>query len=270
MKPLITAGIALCLASGAVCAASDRAQERADARAAERVDSDTRVSETRAIDGRVVRIRIDGVIDLKVRQGAVAELVLTGQRASVARTTTVQSGETLEISTEEHNIKFSQRRMLHAELTLPRLRELRSDSVGATEVLGFSGEQLNLDLDGAGAMKVVADYRVVKASLGGIGSMNIESANSERIELNLHGAGYITLAGRSKLLQASLGGLGGLDAEKLQAETVDLDMSGLGNASVLARRSALLNMSGLGSVTVYGKPQNRQVSVDGLGKVSWK
>ena len=47
-------------------------------------------------------------------------------------------------------------------------------------------------------------------------------------------------------------------------------MSGLGNASVLARQNAVLNLSGLGSVTVYGKPPRRTVSVDGLGKVSWK
>jgi hypothetical protein len=47
-------------------------------------------------------------------------------------------------------------------------------------------------------------------------------------------------------------------------------LSGLGNATVNARDSATLSLSGLGSVTVYGKPQNRNVSVDGLGKVSWK
>jgi len=39
---------------------------------------------------------------------------------------------------------------------------------------------------------------------------------------------------------------------------------------VNAHLNANLNLSGLGSVTVYGKPLNRKVSVDGLGKVSWK
>jgi hypothetical protein len=49
-----------------------------------------------------------------------------------------------------------------------------------------------------------------------------------------------------------------------------LDLSGLGNAIVTAHQNANLNLSGMGSVTVYGKPLNRKVSVDGLGKVSWK
>jgi hypothetical protein len=241
------------------------------------------VSEARSIDARVVRVRLDGIIDLKIRQGAVAQLVLTGERRMVGQTTTVQSGDTLTIDNDEDNneggkgkskgkvqLNFNSRHMLHAELTLPRLRELRSDSVGSTEVTGFNGDELDLSLDGAGMMKVVADYKVVTASLGGIGNMNIQSGNLDRIDLNLHGAGYVTLSGRTKLLKASLGGVGGLDAEKFQAETVQLDMSGLGSASVLARQNASLNLSGLGSVTVYGKPAGRSVSVDGLGKVSWK
>ncbi len=275
MNHLTTAGLALCLAlsaaSGSVLGADDRSGSSSSNGSSNSAgERDGKSSESRPIDARVVRVKLDGVIDLKLRQGAVAQLVLTGERKFLVKTTTVQSGDTLTIDTDDRNIKIGRRHMLHAELTLPRLRELRSDSVGSTEVFGFSGDEIDLTLDGAGAMKVVADYRVVNASLGGIGSMNIQSGNSERIDLNLHGAGYVTLIGRTKMLKASLGGLGGLDAEKFQADSVDLDMSGLGNASVQARQNAVLNLSGMGSVTVYGKPQNRSVSVDGLGKVSWK
>jgi hypothetical protein len=100
--------------------------------------------------------------------------------------------------------------------------------------------------------------------------MNIQGVNSEGIDLNLRGAGYVTLSGKSKWLKANLGGLGGLDAQQFHADTVTLELSGLGNATVTAKQSATLSLSGMGSVTVYGKPLNRSVSVDGLGKVSWK
>jgi hypothetical protein len=275
---MMSVGLALCLAAGPVLGAGQPAGERKDESNQDRV----RVSESRPIDARVLRVRLDGVIDLTIRQGAVAQLVLNGERAAIDRTSTEQSGDTLVIDNDQHvrrdgegrerkgGISFSRSRTLRAELTLPRLRSLSSDSVGSTEVFGFSGEEIDLSLDGAGAMKVVSDYKVVNASLGGIGSMNIQSGNSDTIDLNLHGAGYVTLIGRTRLLKASLGGLGGLDAEKFQADTVNLDMSGLGNASVLARQNAVLNLSGMGSVTVYGKPERRSVSIDGLGKVSWK
>jgi hypothetical protein len=231
--------------------------------------ADDNGSETRAIDARVVRVKIDGVIDLKLRHGPVPLLVISGDTRYLAKTTTIQSGDTLVIDTENHDFKFSRAR-LRAELTLPKLREVSSESVGSTDVAGFSGDELDLTLDGAGSMKVMGDYKVVNATLGGVGSMNIQGVNSDGLDLNLRGAGYVTLAGRSKWLKVNMGGLGGLDAKNFEVETVSLELSGLGNAKVTARQSATLSVSGLGSVTVYGKPQSRSVSVDGLGKVSWK
>lgn len=263
MNYLLIAGTALCLLAGN----AHGAVAPIDGKVVSDTDS---ISEARTVDARVLRVKLDGVINVKVRQGPVAELVLIGERRLIEKTSTVQTGDTLVIDTDSHQVKFSRRTMLRAELTLPRLRELRSDSVGSTEVTGFSGDSFDLTLDGASTMRLLADYRIINASLGGVGSMHLQTGNSELVELNMHGAGYVTLVGRSKVLKASLGGLGGLDAEKFQADTVDLDMSGLGNASVLARQNAVLNLSGMGSVTVYGKPPRRSVTAEGLGKVSWK
>ena len=234
------------------------------------VAAEERATETRAIDARVVRVKLDGVIDLRLRQGPVALLVISGEQRYLARTTTIQSGDTLNIDTEGRNFRLGTKARLSAELTLPHLREVSSESVGWTEISGFSGDELDLSLDGAGAIKFAGDYRVVNATLGGVGSMNIKGVIRDGIDLNLQGAGYVTLSGRSKWLKAHMGGLGGLDAQKFEADSVDLDLSGLGNASLTARQNATLSVSGLGSVTVYGKPLNRSVSVDGLGKVSWK
>ncbi|NNG22196.1 GIN domain-containing protein [Telluria aromaticivorans] len=231
-----------------------------------------RVTETRPVDARVVRVKIDGVVDLKIRQGMTPMLVLTGDPRLLGKTTTLQSGDTLNIGTETRgvNINLGRSMGLHAELTLPNLREVSSESVGGTMVSGFSGDELELNLDGAGSMNVSCNYRVLSASLGGVGSMKIHGINSDSVELNLSGAGYVTLHGRSKWLKAELGGLGGLDAHGFSAENVTLELSGLGNATVTARDSANLTLSGMGSVTVHGKPANRKVSLDGLGKVNWK
>jgi hypothetical protein len=100
--------------------------------------------------------------------------------------------------------------------------------------------------------------------------MHLWVSENESVSLDLGGAGYITLGGRSKLLKANMGGLGSLNAQKFEADVVNVDMGGLGNATVNARSDVTLNLSGLGSVIVYGKPLNRNVTVDGLGKVVWK
>ncbi|MRW88975.1 DUF2807 domain-containing protein [Duganella sp. FT80W] len=236
-----------------------------------RADAADDATETRAIaiDARVVRVKLDGLIDLKLRQGDVPTLKLIGERRNLDKLTASQTGDTLHLETEGRGIKIG-RSTTRVELVLPKLREVVSDGVGQTEINGFSGDELELTMDGAGTMKVVCDYKVLRASLGGVGSMNLWLSENDEVELDLRGAGYVTLGGRSKLLKAELGGVGGLNAQQFQADSVDVELSGLGNATVTAKTNATLNLSGLGSVTVYGKPLNRNVSVDGLGKVSWK
>lgn len=244
------AGVASCMILGCVQAAPDLA------------------TESRTVDARVVRVKVDGAVDLHIRQGGTPALTLTGESRYLPRTVTAQHGDTLSIDTDvQGHVRAG---TLRAELVLPALREVTSDSLGTTEVAGFSGDELDLTLDGAGSMKIASSYRVVRASLGGVGSMQLQGMNGDGIELNLRGAGYITLSGRARWLKADLGGLGNLDAQQCSADDVDIDLSGLGNARVTARQNATLNLSGMGSVTVYGKPQNRKVAVDGLGKVSWK
>ena len=228
-------------------------------------------NETRviAIDARVVRVKLDGVIDLKLRQGSTPSLTIIAEKRYMDKVTASATGDTLHLETEGRGIKIG-RSTARAELVLPMLREVVAEGVGTTEISGFSGDELELTMDGAGTMKVVCDYKSLKASLGGVGSMHLWVSENENVDLDLRGAGYITLGGHSKMLHATLGGLGGLNAQQFQADSVNVELSGLGNATVNAKTNATLNLSGLGSVTVYGKPLNRNVSVDGLGKVSWK
>ncbi|MDC8756060.1 GIN domain-containing protein [Janthinobacterium fluminis] len=232
--------------------------------------ADDIVTETRAVGAQVVRVKLDGTVNIKLRQGSAASLIVHGDKRMVSKITTAQSGDTLHISSEGHGFKFNSSSTVRAELILPALRELSAEGMGSSEVSGFTGDELELSLDGAGTMKVVCDYKKLTASLGGVGSMQIWVSDNDSTELDLRGAGYITLGGRSKILKANLGGLGGLNAQQFQAENVNLELSGLGNATVNAKQNATLSLSGLGSVTVYGRPQGRNVSVDGLGKVSWK
>ncbi len=228
-------------------------------------------TEARTVDARILRVKLDGLVDLKLRQGAVPALTISGDKTLMAKMTTEQKGDTLTIATATKGFKLSRRANgLRAELTLPGLREVSSDSLGWTEVSGFSGEALDLKLDGAGSMKVNCNYRNVKAVLGGVGSMHIAADKVEMLDLNLSGAGVVTLKGTARNLRANLGGLGSLSAEHFHTDTVNLDLSGLGNAAVSARQNANLNLSGMGSVSVHGRPVSRSVVVNGLGKVTWK
>ncbi|GJJ05547.1 hypothetical protein RugamoR64_60850 [Duganella rhizosphaerae] len=231
------------------------------------------ISENRSVDARAVNIDLDGVISLKIKQGPVASLTLHGEADALKKVTVEQTGDTLHIGTSKtrgFNFGFGRKQDLRAELTLPNLRQVVSSGVGSTEVNGFSGDNLRLALDGAGSVKVNAQYRNVDVKLGGVGSMTVNAGNSDNVDLNLRGTGHIEITGQTKQLHASLGGVGGLDAEQLRADTVEVNMSGLGSASVYAKTSANMKLSGMGSAKVYGNPANRSASARGMGSISWQ
>jgi hypothetical protein len=233
--------------------------------------ADPLVSETRAIDARVVKVQLDGVINLRVKQGATPSLTLYGEKRTLAKVRTDQRGDTLRIDNDEGSWHFGkEKHELRVELTLPNLSEFTSEGVGTTEVNGFTGESITLALDGAGSVKVNSNYKNINSRLGGVGSMTLNGGASDMVELNMRGAGSIVINGSSRMLRAKLGGVGSLDAKGLQSDTVDLDLSGLGGATVYARNAASLRLSGLGSATVYGNPASRNATARGLGSVAWK
>ncbi len=235
------------------------------------VIADDVVRENRSVDARVTKVKLDGIVDLVLRQGNTPSLVVSGDRRFVQRITTAQRGDTLEIGTESFNTRRGEMsEKLRAELTVPSLAEFTSQGVGASTVTGFSGNAIQVALDGAGSVTMNSNYRTIDARLGGVGGLALNGVRAERVDLSLRGAGRISVNGESKLLRAKLAGVGSLEAQGLRAESVDLDMSGLGGATVHATRAAEIDLSGMGSATVYGNPATRNANTNGMGKVSWK
>jgi hypothetical protein len=226
------------------------------------------VSESRAVDARVVKVVLDGVIDLTLKQGAQPGLIISGDPRYLPKVVVIQRGDMLRIGTDLHGIHVG-RPQLRAELTLPNLSELVSAGVGSAEVKGFSGDKVRIALDGAGAVHVTSQYRNLNANLNGAGSMTVDTGLAENVDLNLRGAGQMVVSGESRSLRARLGGVGSLDAQQLKSDSVDVDMTGLGGATVYAKTSASLRLTGLGSATVYGQPASRSASARGLGHVNW-
>ena len=158
------------------------------ARASAAEERETRVV---TIDARVVRVKLDGVIDVKMRQGDTPSLRITGDRRDMEKLNAAQTGDTLYLDSDSGRGVKVGRSSARAELTLPSLRQVICEGVGTTDISGFSGDELELTMDGAGSMRAVVDYKVLKANLGGVGKMHLLVGENESVELDLRGAGYI-------------------------------------------------------------------------------
>lgn len=234
--------------------------------------ADEMVREARTIDAKVTKVKLGGVVDLTVRQGTTPSLVISGDRAQVAKLTTTQQGDTLQIdSAKQNNVHFGwSKHDLKAELVVPNLSEFVSHGVGGSRIVGFNGDSITVALDGAGSVTLDSRYRNVDARLGGVGGLTLNGVDAERMDLSLRGAGRINATGQAKVLRAKLAGVGSLEATKLRADSVELDLTGMGGAEVYAKSAANVSLSGMGSATVYGNPATRSSNSSGMGKVSWK
>lgn len=224
-------------------------------------------SETRPLDASVSKVHLGGVATLQLHQGAAPSLVVYGDSDALKQLTIVQSGDALRIDT--HGF-FLHTPTIRIEMTLPTLTDFTSSGVGTAQVNGFSGDDLQLSVSGAGDVNATVHYKRVIARSSGVASVKLDDGDSDSIDVALPGAGHIFLTGRTKNLISRLSGVGSLDAKDLKADAVTSYLNGVGSVKVYAKESANMYLHGVGSATVYGNPPVRNAVVSGFGKVTWE
>jgi hypothetical protein len=220
-------------------------------------------SETRSVANNVTTVELSGPINLTLRQAMTASLEVRAEQRMLGNVETSSEGETLHIGTR--GIVLRHREPLQVTLSLPSLAELRVDGSGDSTVSGFSGERIEVQLDGSGRVKFNGRFRQVSTGLHGSGEIEMNSGSSDKVEAEVMGSGSMTLVGSARELRTESTGSGELDARHLRADTVSVKQQGSGNTRVHARQSVAVALSGSGDVDVYGNPNQRSVSRTGSG-----
>ncbi|WUR16117.1 head GIN domain-containing protein [[Empedobacter] haloabium] len=225
-------------------------------------------TETREIGNGIRAIDLEGPIDLTVRQGGVPKLKVRGEQRLLGNVVTQQEGGTLRIGTT--GMVFHHRRPLQVELELPSLAEVTVRGNGDSSVQGFSGERLQLAMNGSGSLSFNGRYRHVKAAVRGSGTLDVKAGNSEDVELEMVGSGTIASSGSCRKLSAGISGSGDIDAEHMACDDAIVKIHGSGSTRAFARKSAVVSVAGSGDATVYGNPDERVVSRTGSGSVDFE
>ena len=230
-----------------------------------RLDARIVGEQSRPVTRQVRAVELSGPIDLTLRYGAQPRLVVRGEQRLLANIETSQEGRVLHIGTR--GIVLRHHQPIEVELTLPALDRVGVDGSGDSRVNGFSGELIEVELNGSGSIDFNGRYRQAKATVHGTGTLTLDAGNGDSVEAELSGAGTITLAGAARNFQAESNGSGTVDAKRLRAETVKVRQTGSGNASVTANATVAVAVSGSGDVDVYGDPPQRSISRTGSGDV---
>ncbi len=225
-------------------------------------------SQARAVGNGIASIDLDGPIDMSLRQGAVASLVVRGEQRLLANIDTTQDGATLHIGTK--GMLLHHRQPLQVTLVLPQLATVMVRGSGDSTVNGFSGEQIGIELNGSGNLKFNGRYRQVKAALHGSGDLELNGGSSDLVDAALVGSGRLTVVGACKELRLEHSGSGDVDGEHLAAGKATIGLHGSGTSTVNVLDSISVSLHGSGDVIVYGNPTERNVNRTGSGSVDFR
>lgn len=226
-------------------------------------------SDTRSLAGSVRAIELSGPIDMTLRQGLVSALVVRGERRLLGKVDTrLDQDGTLHIGTT--GMLLFHRQPLRVTLVLPSIEKLSVGGSGDSTVSGFSGERIEVRVDGSGNVKFSGQFKQVAASLHGNGELDMNGGASERVAVALVGSGTMTVAGSCTQFSAEQTGSGDLHARHLNADQAELQLMGSGDATLRASEAVRVTLNGSGDVSVYGAPRERSVSRNGSGEVDFR
>jgi hypothetical protein len=225
-------------------------------------------TEKRTLGAGVAEVEVSGPINLTLRQGTASSIEVRGEQRLLANVDTTVDGDTLHIG--PRGILLRHRQPIEVTLVLPTLEHLSISGSGQHNVSGFSGERVELGVDGSAGLRFNGRYREIDAALRGSGDVELTGGNAERVVADVKGTGRMTLVGGARELHAEIAGAGELDGRHLRAEDVHLIHHGSGTSAVYASKHVNVDMTGSGDVSVYGNPNNREVSRNGSGRVSFQ
>jgi hypothetical protein len=112
---------------------------------------------------------------------------------------------------------------------------------------------------GGGRLTVAGPFRAQRVDLAVTGSGSIAAPALDADELNatLLGSGAMTLGGRGGRTRLLTSGTGGIAAAALRSDALTVRLDGSGTITATARYTADATSTGLGAVTIYGKPTCR-------------
>ncbi|MET3824668.1 hypothetical protein ABIC16_000361 [Sphingomonas sp. PvP055] len=112
---------------------------------------------------------------------------------------------------------------------------------------------------GGGRLVVAGPFRAQRVDLQvtGSGSIAAPALDADEVTATLLGSGAMTLGGRGGRVRLLTSGTGGIDAAALRSDALTVRLDGSGTITATARYTADATSTGLGAVTIYGKPTCR-------------
>lgn len=199
--------------------------------------------ERRVSIGSFDHVRINGAFDVTITTGGSPGATLVGDRDALSDVDLHSEGTTLTLRRTTAG-RWSEQRQgppttpLRILLTTPGLSGVAAIGGSRIAVSRMAGTRIDLAATGSGAISVAA-------------------VQGDLLNVQLIGEGRVAIAGRVANARLLANGAGTIDAAALDAGDVIAHLDGLGTIAARARYTAQVSSTGLGTVSVAGRPKCR-------------
>jgi hypothetical protein len=189
-------------------------------------------TETRRVGDDIEQVEMNGPFDLAIEQSEHASLKIEGEERLLPKVVLQQEGKILRITTTGMLVTLNQ--TVKLTLFIPKLTSLTQSGSGDSEVQGFTGSDINLNLNGSGSVMFAGTYRHLLVQTKGSGDVELNVPGADQVEINSFGSGEVVVVGKASLLNVVSTGSGDIDAERLIAQKSDVISHGTGGIKVYA------------------------------------
>lgn len=193
------------------------------------------------------RIRVEGPFDVTLTTGKSPAGRATGDERALDALVVAVEGQTLVLRLRPLAVGESAappKVPLVITLTTLQIASANVRGNGRLAIQGMKGQRIDLSINGAATMAVAG-------------------LDADQLNATIIGAGTMTLAGHAARARYQLSGPGTFEASGLIADDLVARSEGSGETHVAARFTADVSSSGLGGITVAGKPACKVQSAGG-------
>lgn len=196
--------------------------------------------------GEFSRLRVGGNFKVRLVSGSQPMLIVRTHENLVPYIITELRGDELHVYSD---YQLKSREGVSIEVSYTQLEAIESAGASSIETAGVhKGENLNLDISGAGSMNLSLEVDVLTVRMSGAGAIRLNGL-ADRCEIDISGAG-------------------GLKSDDLECRICEINLSGVGGAEIHVTEELIARISGIGGITYSGNPTKVDKQVSGLGRIA--
>ncbi|WP_266202285.1 PspC domain-containing protein [Pontibacter kalidii] len=194
------------------------------------------------------RVTISGPYHVQLRQGDTYSVSVRAGEAELKRIELDQSGNELDISTDEKFFRmFKDRDPVLIQITAPDINTIELNGAIKADIGSLKAESLRMNL--TGAIQTMANLNV------------------RNLRVDASGATASTFVGKADRFELDATGACVVQADRLEARYVDADVTGAGMAEVYATNTLRADASGSSHIVYRGNPSDTIIDSSGPSTV---